>query len=71
MAITLKAARVNKGFSQSDVADMLGCNRTTFLRYENDPNKMPASMFLKCCAIYEVAAADIFMPEVLSKSEQE
>ena len=71
MAITLKAARVNRGLSQNEVAEILNCNRTTFSRYENDPNKMPASLFMKCCELYEVSAADIFMPNVFTKREQE
>ena len=71
MAITLKAARVNKGLSQSEVAEILNCNRTTFSRYENDPNKMPASLFIECCKLYGVSAADIFMPNVFTKREQE
>ena len=70
MAITLKAARVNKGYTQSEMANILECNRSTFSRYENNPNTMPASLFMKCCSIYEVAASDIFMPKVFTKSEQ-
>lgn len=63
MAITIKAARVNAGYTQKEVHELTGIERTAIARYENNPLKIPSGVFLKLCELYGVSVDDIFMPE--------
>lgn len=64
MKITLKAARVNVGLTQNDVAEALGTSKKTIWNWENGigfPNKKEHLDGL--CKLYGVAYDDlIFLP---------
>lgn len=63
MAITLKAARANKGISQKEAADKLGINVSTLHNYENGKTFPSAKVINKMEKLYEVSYNDlIFMP---------
>lgn len=59
MKLSMKAARVNAGLTQVDVAHALGINRETLRRYENDPGRMPFAMMRKFTALTNVDINDI------------
>ena len=48
----LKVARISKGFTQEQVADMLGVSRVTFNTYENNPYNLAFSTFKRLATIY-------------------
>lgn len=52
MKITLKAARVNAGLSQAQVAKKVQVNPLTIARWESGKNSIPASKFKFLCEIY-------------------
>lgn len=52
MQITLKAARVNAGFSQEQAAKSLDVNRLTIARWESGKNAIPAAKFKALCEMY-------------------
>lgn len=53
MKITLKAARVNSGFDQSEVASKLGVNITTVSSWETGKTKPSLENFRKLCELYK------------------
>lgn len=57
-AETLKELRVNAGYSQKQVYDMLGIRQSTFSAWETGRAEPSADMLLKLCKIYKVN--DIF-----------
>lgn len=59
--LTLKAARVNAGFKQVEVAEMMGKNVSTIINWENGNGKnINLYDFRKLCKILEVNPNDIF-----------
>ena len=64
MKITLKAARVNKGLTQTDVANQLHINKGTLVNYEKY-RTIPDIETAKLMAnLYGVSVNDlIFLPE--------
>lgn len=52
MAITLKAARVNAGFTQKEAAKRLGISRGTLASYEMYRTKPDIEMAKKIAALY-------------------
>ena len=41
MKLSLKALRVNKNFSQTDLGKQLGVSKSTISRWEQNPNSIP------------------------------
>ena len=70
MKITLRAARVNAGYSQKDVASLLRKSNKTIGLWENGQASMDAANFIVLCDLYKVNADDIILPEKSAKSEQ-
>lgn len=59
--LTLKAARVNAGFKQIEVAKLMGKNVSTIINWENGNGKnINLHDFRKLCKILEVNPNDIF-----------
>ncbi len=52
----LMKARINKGFSQQEVADRLNVSDVTISRYEKGQRDISMPMFFKLCDIYQVDA---------------
>lgn len=59
MEITLKAARINAGMLQTDVAAELGVLRDTIGRWESGKTKPKADQLKKLCEIYGVPIENI------------
>lgn len=54
MKITLKAARVNRGLSQTEAAKLLGYNRVTLRRWENGEIIPKWYRLYELCSLYGV-----------------
>lgn len=62
--LTLKAARVNAGFKQVEVAELMGKNVSTIINWENGNGKnINLYDFRKLCKILEVNPNDIFFKQ--------
>ena len=61
--ITLKAARVNAGFTQRSAAERLGVTPGTLVSWEKNRTAPNASIFRKLCEIYDVSEDLIFLPK--------
>ena len=59
LQITLKAARVNAGFTQEEVEHSLGVSKRTLIRWENGETQPKRGMFLALCCLYGVRPEDI------------
>jgi transcriptional regulator with XRE-family HTH domain len=63
MAITLRAARVNKGFTQEKAAEKLGLSRDTLRHYEKGDTFPDVPTIVKIEELYGVTYNDlIFLP---------
>lgn len=62
MQISLKAARVNAGLTQLDVAKKLKKNKQTIVNWENGKTMIDAANFTALCLLYCVEEDDIFLP---------
>lgn len=59
----LKAAQINKGYTQADIAKRLGVNRSTISRWYNCPDEMSVGKFRLLCAVLAIEPADILAIE--------
>ncbi len=59
MAITLAAARVNKGLTQKEAAKMIGISLTTLQNYEKYKTKPDIDVGKKISEVYGVTIDDI------------
>ncbi len=59
MAITLKAARVNAGLSQTEAANQLGISKNTLCNYEKYRTIPDIEMSKKIAALYNWSVNDI------------
>jgi len=62
MAWTIKAARVNAGLTQKDVAKALGVSETTVIKWEKGTSVPLADKFVEMCKLYNVSMDDVFLP---------
>lgn len=63
MKISLKAARVNAGFSQKEAAIRLGVSNKTLGNWENGITFPPADKILEICKLYGVSYDNLnFLP---------
>ncbi len=58
--LTLRAARVNSGFTLVESSKGLGINKDTLSKYERDSTDIPRSLILKIEDQYGVKSDDIF-----------
>lgn len=64
MAITLKAARVNKDLSQKKAAELLGISESTLFNYEKGKTFPPQPVIVKMEEVYGLSYNDIiFLPK--------
>lgn len=62
--ITLKAARVNAGLRQKEVAEILGVSNKTLSSWESGETFPRADQVAKLCSLYRLTYNDInFLPE--------
>ena len=59
--ITLKAARVNAGLTQKEMAKKMGKSEYTIMNWENGKTKMKVSDFEKFCTILNLDKNNIFL----------
>ena len=69
MKITLKAARVNAGLTQQELADYLIVDRTTVHNWETGKSVPRADMLRKISVITNISENDFLLPERLEKNE--
>ena len=58
--ITLRAARVNSGYTLVKAASLFGINKDTLSKYEQDSTNVPRSFFSKVEDIYKIPIENIF-----------
>ena len=71
MQISLKAARVNAGFTQSYVAKKLKKNKQTIVNWEKGKTPIDMANFSILCSMYKINKDFIFLPSKLALSELE
>lgn len=52
----LRALREDNGFTQSQIADVLGTSQTMYARYERGANELPLRHFIVLCRFYNISA---------------
>ncbi len=60
--ITLAAARVAKGWKQTDLAQKMGVSRETVIAWENGQRPMKTAYFYLFCKITGFSEDDIILP---------
>lgn len=60
LKITLRAARVNSGYTLIEAASLFGINKDTLSKYEQDSTNVPRSFFTKIESIYKIPIENIF-----------
>lgn len=60
MKITLRAARVNRGLTQSEAASEFGIHRDTLWKYELDSSNVPRRFMLQVEKVYGIPLDYIF-----------
>jgi transcriptional regulator with XRE-family HTH domain len=60
MKITLRAARVNRGLTQTEAASKFGIHRDTLYRYEADSSNAPRKFVMKVEEVYGIPVDYIF-----------
>lgn len=58
--ITLRAARVNRGFTLMDASKMFGINKDTLSKYEQDSTNVPRTFMMNIEQIYKIPVEHIF-----------
>ena len=58
--ITLKAARVNLGWTLKDAAIHFGIHYETLARYENDSTNVPLTFYNQIESVYGIPTENIF-----------
>lgn len=71
MKITLKAARVNAGYTQKSASQRLGVNRLTLRNWEQGRTQPTISKFDEMCRLYNTSLDDIVLPVNSNKMEGE
>lgn len=70
MKVSLKALRVNADMTQDAAAKALEITTRTLQNWESYETFPTAQQLLKICNVYGCELGDIFLPDVLAKSEQ-
>ena len=64
--LTLKAARVNAGYTQQGVADNMHVALSTVRNWENGTTSPKISQFVKLCRLYNTPMDGIFFEDEIS-----
>lgn len=62
LQITLKAARVNAGLTQEEVAVELRKNKQTIVNWETGKTTIDFANLVALCRLYKVSEDNIFLP---------
>lgn len=60
MVVTMKMARIGKGLTQQEVADILGVHVTTYAKMEKNPEEVSIKDAKRFADIVGIPATDIF-----------
>ncbi|HEM5194191.1 TPA: helix-turn-helix transcriptional regulator [Streptococcus suis] len=66
---TLKACRVNAGYTLRQVAKKVGKNFQTISKYEKDSTQIPFELLKELSELYRVKLDDIFLGDSTKKIE--
>ncbi|MBR4743576.1 MAG: helix-turn-helix transcriptional regulator [Oscillospiraceae bacterium] len=69
MAITMKAARLNAGYTQAHAAKKLGVNTGTLCNWETGKTSPSIVQWLALCKLYGMDIGDILIPSESSLTE--
>lgn len=69
MQLSMKAARVNAGLTQTDIATLCGVSRVSVKNWENGISVPRADSFIKFCNACDIDPKYIFLPCGLRKAE--
>lgn len=69
--LTLKAARVNAGYTQDQIAETLGVSRSTIIKWESGKSKMRAAFLLAFCSVTHTDVDDIILPKTSADVQTE
>lgn len=69
--LTLEAARVNAGYSQAKLAEILEVSRATVNAWERGRTPMKPHYVFAFCHVVGVSEDDILLPKKSTESEQE
>ena len=69
LKISLKAARVNAGMSQTDVAKCVQKSNKTIVAWETGKTEIDRANFEMLCNLYRVSIDDILLPQKFTLSE--
>lgn len=64
MKITLKAARVNAGFTQTYVSKQIKRDKSTIIAWEKGRKQPGPAELCFLCVLYGVTEDDIILPEI-------
>ena len=70
LKISLKAARVNAGLKQDDVAKEIRKTKQTIVNWETGRREIDRANFEALCRLYSVTVDDILLPIRFTLSEQ-
>ena len=62
--ITTKAARVNAGLTQDELAEKMGVSRSTVIDWENGKREMRTAYVYLFCNIVGLSEDDILLPDI-------
>lgn len=68
MKLTLKAARVNAGLTQTEFAEALGVSKMTVFEWENGKRRVRPVYMPMIAQVTGVSVNDIILPTVITKS---
>lgn len=60
LQVTLRAARVNCGYTLKDVAEKTGRSMDTISKYENDSTNIPRNLMVMLIDLYNIPDEHIF-----------
>lgn len=69
MKVTLKAARVNSGLTQSEAGDVIGRSKDVIKAIEKGKREIRITEFDALCKVYGCSRDDIFLPYEIAKSD--
>lgn len=62
--VSLKAARVNSGMKQADVAEMLKISTKTLCNWESERTYPTLDMLVRLCSLYKIPLSQIILPKM-------
>ena len=66
MKLSLKAARVNAGFKQTEIAEKMGISPATLISWEKGKTEPKANQLMRFCELVGMQPEDIFLPTTVS-----